>query len=158
MSGSISSLFNKERPWGNRFCRSLQKSNRKRIALDFFKKEQRQWFACDSSESLSKTSDSLEKKLFFECFWQFSPFVCQKSESFPLLFAQPLFFKEGRDRFALVALYKRDTMSKLIPSIFKKRNGSDSLFFRIELLFRSFDHKKRVIRSENQWSNSQPCY
>ena len=119
MSGSISSLFKKERLWGNRSCRSLQKSNRERIALDFFKKERRQWFACDSSESLSKTSDSLEKKLFFECFWQFSPFVCQKSESFPLLFAQPLFFNEGRDRFALVALYKRDTMSKLIPSIFK---------------------------------------
>ena len=119
MSGSISSLFKKERPWGNRSCRSLQKSNREQIALDFFKKERRQWFACDSSESLSKTSDSLEKKLFFECFWQFSPFVCQKSESFPLLFAQPLFFKEGRDRFALVALYKRDTMSKLIPWIFK---------------------------------------
>ena len=114
MSGSISSLF---WPWGNRSCHSLQKSNRERIALDFFKKERRQWFACDSSESLSKTSDSLEKNISLICFWQFFPFICQKSKS----------------------LYKRATVSDSHRSLMTKEWRSDSIFFTSKL---SFDHKK----------------
>ena len=33
-----------------------------------------------------KTIDSIEKNAFFVCFWHFSPFVCQKSESLPSIF------------------------------------------------------------------------
>ena len=68
-----------------------------------------------------KTINSLEKNVFFVWFWQFSPpFLSQKSESLLLLFAQSLFFKDQRDRLALVALCKRAIMSESLPSLFEK--------------------------------------
>ena len=72
-----------------------------------------------------------------------------KSESLKLLFAQSLFFKEQRERFALVHLYKRAIAIKSLPLPFtterlwafrsgrswQKSNGSNSLFFTSESLF-----------------------
>ena len=109
----------------------FKKSDRERMALDFFKKEQCQWFAHDSSELLSKTSDSLE----ITCFWQFftavPPFYAKKKQIAP------------------IALYKRVTVSELLPPLckkewlwtnwscrsLKKSDRSDSLFFTSESLF-----------------------
>ena len=160
MSKSLSSLFTKERLWTNPCCCSLQNSVRERIALNFFKKERRQWFTRDLSKLHSKNEQTFFICIqFLVCFGQFSPLFMPKEWIAPAPVAiRSVAFLKKINGINLVALYKRATMSKLIPSIFKKRNGSDSLFFRIELLFRSFDHKKRVIRSKNQWSNSQPCY
>ena len=59
---SLPSLLKKEQPWANRSRfsliwairsrRSLQKSNREQIALNFYEKERRHWLAIDSSKSL----------------------------------------------------------------------------------------------------------
>ena len=89
---------------------SLQRSDCEQIALDFYKKEQCQRFTCDLSELLSKKSYLLEKKVFCVCFWQFSPFSCQKSKSLLTLFAQSLFLKDRQDQFTLITLYKRATV------------------------------------------------
>ena len=116
-----------------------------------------------------KTSDLLEKILFIPCFYQFFtafPLFRPKSKSLPMLFVRSLFFKEQREWFALVALYKRVTVSELLLSLFtkeqpwavcsrcslQKSGGSDSP----ESLFFSFAHKKRAIRLKNQRANSQP--
>ena len=96
MSDLLSSLFKKERPWANRSCCS-------RFLL---KKEPRQWFACDSSVSLSKNERFSRKKMHFSyVFDSFPPRLCQKSESLPSLFAKSLFFKDRRDQFGLVLLW-----------------------------------------------------
>ena len=98
-----------EWPWANRSHCFLQERNRERfapIALDkraivseslssIFKKERHYWFARDASESLSKTSDLLEKIHFLvvvDSFSQFFPFFMSKSKSVPSLFAPSLFF------------------------------------------------------------------
>ena len=123
----------------------------------------------DSLSSLFKMSDheliaiSLfcwKKFVFFTCFWQFFtvfPFLCPRvNRSHPSLF-RCSFLKCDR---TLVALYKRVTMSKLLPSLFTKERlwaiqyrrslqksyGSNSLFSKSESLFCSFAHKKQVIR------------
>ena len=54
MSESLSSLFKKERPWANRSCCSLQKSNVSKSLSLLFNKEQHEWLARDSSKLLTK--------------------------------------------------------------------------------------------------------
>ena len=68
---------------------------------DLFLKKEQPW-ANSPRHYLQKSdvSDSLEKKEFFLCFWQFFPFFMPKSELLPFLFARSLFFKEQRERFA----------------------------------------------------------
>ena len=58
--------------------------------------------------------------MLFTAFTLFMP----KSESLPSLFTPSLFFKEGRQRFTLIALYKRATLSE---SLFRSQETSDSL-------------------------------
>ena len=75
-----------------------------------------------------------------------------KSKLLPLLSAQLLFFKEQRERFAVVALLKSVTVSELLLLLFTKEwlcaicsrthdktasDKSDLLFFMSESLFRS---------------------
>ena len=137
MSKSLSSFFSKK--W------------LEQIALDFFKIERCQWFACDSTKSLSKKwAISWEKK------HRFPHFLFQKSILLLLLFAQSLFFKDRWDRFTLAALYKRATVSKSLPSLFtkerpwanwsprslKKSDLSDSLFFH-QWIYLSITKNKR---------------
>ena len=111
--------------------------------------------------------------IFHECVWQFftafPPFMT-KSELQQPLFAPLLFFKEWREKFALVTLYKIETGSLLLQSLLtkeqpclirshcslQKSNGSDSLFSKSESLFRSFAHKKRAIRSKKTKSKFPP--
>ena len=62
------------------------------------------WAICPLKKS--NVSDSLAKK---QVIWQFFPFFMPKSESLMSLFAHCLLFKEGLERFAPVALYKRAT-------------------------------------------------
>ena len=99
-------------------------SDRERIAtLDFFKKEHRQWFARESSESLAKNMQFAQKRIFCMFLTVFLPFM-PKSESLPLLFAQSLFTKEWP-----WAICSRRS--------WQKSDGSDSLFFTSVSLFRS---------------------
>ena len=102
----------------------------------------------------------------FHCF---PPFMT-KSELQQPLFPPLLFFKEWREKFALVTLYKIETGSLLLQSLLtkeqpclirshcslQKSNGSDSLFSKSESLFRSFAHKKRAIRSKKTKSKFPP--
>ena len=134
----------KERLWSirshcsiNLSCRSLQKSDHERIALDFFKKDRPQRFACDSGKSLSKNDRFARKNVFFKWLLQFftvSPLFMLKSESLPSLFAQLLFYRvtvaihcrRHRERIAPVYLYNSATVSDLLPSFMTKEH---SLFF-----------------------------
>ena len=100
----------------------------------------------------------------------FPPFLCRKSESLPSLFTQSLFCKDRRDRFALVALYKRAIMCKSLLSLFtkerpwanwsrrslKKSDGSNSLSFTSKSLFHSFNHKNREICSNKDDQTPNP--
>ena len=104
VSDSLSLLFKKEWPWANR---SLQKSDR-------------ELFTCDSSESPSKMSDSIEK---IHIFLLLFPFFMPKRESLPSLFTQSLFFK---DRFALLPLYKSNREQIAPVALYKRASVSDS--------------------------------
>ena len=48
-------------------------------------------------------------------------------------------------------------VSKSLISLTKNERMSESLIFFSESLIRSFFDKKRAIRSEIKWANSQPC-
>ena len=61
------------------------------------------------------------------------------------------------ERFAQVDQRKWAIVSKSLRSLTKNERMSESLIFLSELLICSFLGKKRVIRSENQRANSQPC-
>ena len=135
MSDLLSSLFIKDRPWANLSLCSLQKSDCRSL------KKKCEWFARNSSESLLKTSNLLEKIHIFRLLFTAFPLFMPKSESLPSLFAPSLFFKEqpwanrscrslqkgNRERFAPVTFYKRAT-------------GAISSFSTAN---RSFAHKKK---------------
>ena len=110
MSKLLSSLLTKEQPWVICSGRSWQKSNRERIALDFFKKEQHQWFARDLNESLSKKERFTRKIVFFICFCQFFPHFMPKSSSLCRSLK-----KSDRERIAPLTLFKRATVSDSLP-------------------------------------------
>ena len=61
-----------------------------------------------------------EKKYFFVCFWQFPPLFIPKEWIAPIDHHYSIFFKDWRDRFILVDLWKRSTISESIPLIFQK--------------------------------------
>ena len=71
-----------------------------------------------------KTIDSIKKKnVCFVCFWQFSPFICQKIKTLPSIFDLRSFLKiDGIDLFS---------------SIFEKSHGIISIFFKIKSIFLS---------------------
>ena len=48
-------------------------------------------------------------------------------------------------------------VSKSLISLTKNERMSESLIFLSESIIRSFLDKKRAIRSEIKWANSQPC-
>ena len=60
------------------------------------------------------------------------------------------------ERFAQVIQRKWAIMSELLRSLTKNEWMSESLIVLSESLIRSFLDKKRVIRSEIKWANSQP--
>ena len=64
---------------------------------------------------------------------------------------------EQCEQIAQVAHQKWATMSKSLRSLTKNEQMSKLLVFLSKWLIRSFFCKKRAIRSENQWANSQPC-
>ena len=75
----------------------------------------------------------------FTMFWQFFtafPLFMLNSKSLLLLSAQSFFFIERRERFAIIALYKRATVSDLLTSLLKKS-------------------KKWAMHSKNQRAKSQ---
>ena len=102
--------------------------------------------------SSQKTINSLDKFAFLVCLWQFSLFFNAQKWIAPI--AHLPFFKEWFERFAHSHSLKRVTVSNSFRSImtkeqllairsgclgrsWQKSNGSDSLFFMSELLFRS---------------------
>ena len=67
-------------------------------------------------------------------------------------------FGEWCEGIAQVAYQKWATMSELLRSLTKNERMSQSLVYLSESLICSFFRKKRAIRSENPWANSQPCF
>ena len=72
-----------------------------------------------------KTNNYLEKlSIFhhvFDRFWLLFPFYALEQ------IAPLLFFKEQREQFVLIALYKRATGSDLLQSLFRSQKTSDSM-------------------------------
>ena len=133
MSTLLSLLLTKGHSW--------QKSDSKKIALDFFIKDQHQWFIWDSSKSLPKKPAICSKK---HMFWQISQFSPFSSKERPwAIRSRRSWQKSDREWFAPVA---QD----------KKRQERFALFHERIGLFRSFAHKKWGIRSKNRWGKSQP--
>ena len=106
MSDSLLLLFKKEQPWANRSCRFLKNSDCERIALDFFLKKRCQWFAHDSSKSISKNEGFAWNNFYFlyvfDRFSMLFPLLMPKSKLLPWLFAPLLFFKERREWFTII--------------------------------------------------------
>ena len=61
------------------------------------------------------------------------------------------------ERFAQVAQRKWAIVSESLRSLTKNERMNESLIFLSESLICSFLDKKRSIRSEIKWANSQPC-
>ena len=80
------------------YCRSLKKVDRDRIALVQYIFEKEGPWSNRSRRSLKKIEkiESLSKNVFFVCFWQFPPFLCQKSELLPSIFALRSFSRSNR--------------------------------------------------------------
>ena len=148
MSKLLSSLLTKEQPWVICSGRSWQKSNRERITLDFFKKEQHQYLLVIWMNCSQKRRDSLEKLYFSYVFVSFFPPFMPKSSSLCRSLK-----KSDRERIAPHTLFKRATVRIRSHYAWQKRDGSDLLFFTSESFFRS---QKLAIRSKNWWANSQP--
>ena len=79
LNDSLPLLFTKERTWAIRSDCSWQKSKCEQIALDFYWKERRQWFARDLSKLLSKNKQFARKTHIF--------YVLTAYYSFPSLYA-----------------------------------------------------------------------
>ena len=90
--------------------------------------------------NFQKTSDSLEKFVFFICFWQFSPLLCQEQITHITLLSFAL-FKERLERVAPVAHYKRAAVIDALTLLFKKEQKWDLLKKKSESHFRSFAQK-----------------
>ena len=106
----IFSIFKKDCPWSNRSRWSLKKINSEWIDLVDLWITKNDWF-------------DQEKKRMFVCFWQFSPFLCQKIKTLPSIFDLRSFLKiDGIDLFS---------------SIFEKSHGIISIFFKIKSIFLS---------------------
>ena len=100
-------------------------------------------------------SDLLQKIHIFHMFLtvcNFFPLLMPKSKSLPSLITQPLYFKKRREWFALVALYKKVTLSDSLRLLITKEQLRELLFFISELLFSSQKTKNLL---KNQWVNSQ---
>ena len=88
----------------------------------------------DSSDSLviwanhyKKNKRSTRNNAFLLYVCTVFPLFMQKERTLPSLLTQLLFSKEWREQFALIALYKRATVSEYFSISFKKRDVSDSL-------------------------------
>ena len=148
MIESILPLFKNGRPWANLYCCSLQKSDHEQITLDFFKTERRQWFACDSSVSLSKKQViRLEKHIFL---FFLAVFICQKSKSLPSLFKLSRSFLKIHGINSLSQLFTKEQpwANHSHLSLQKSRVGHQVLL-RSEriVLLRSFKERTVLLRS-----------
>ena len=105
------------------------RSDREQIAIDFFKKEQNQWLARDSSKLLSRREKFARKKRIFVCFWKFFTV-------FPLFYAQE----------------RIPPHYSLLSCSFLKRDGSDLLllFFKIERPWVNRSHRS-LQKSDHEW-------
>ena len=132
MSDSILSIFNKVQTWANRSRHSLKKSDRERIVLVdllkiatvseslsiYFRKS-------DISDSLMIRENHSQKNVFLVCFWLFSPFLCQKSESLMSIFTKEQPWADRSRR-----CFKKSDGSDSIRWIFKKDRRENSHFSR----------------------------
>ena len=176
--------FKKEQLWAIHSNSSLKKSDRERITLvafnirvtmseslsSLFKKE---WFAQDSSKSLSKTSWIRLKKLIFVIFHCFSPFLCPSCKSLPLLWRSLRsslicsFLKSNRSH-SLLSLfkkgwpwvnrschsYKKATMSDLLPLLFSKERQEQFAIFHPQIALSLFGSQKTSNSLKNRRVNS----
>ena len=173
MRESLLFFFTKERPWAICSGFSWQKSVRERIAVVDLKKKRQEWFARDSSKSLSNTRKFAKKNHIFHSFFQFFtsfPRFKPKSKLLLSLFVQSLraagaigsccsLLKSDDEQITPIALYKRVAVSDFLRSLKTIEWLERFALFHQQIglaLFRSFAHKKQAIRSKNRWVNSQP--
>ena len=170
VSDSLLSLFKKEPLWANQSRLTLKKSNCEQIAFVavynratlskllsiYLKKSDISDSRAIQANRFQKTSDLLEKNVFFVCFRQFSSFFMPKERIPPVaLHSVALFLrstgwirsccslqKNNHVQIASVVLYKRATLSKLIPTIFKKERREQFALFHEQIALSLFQSQK----------------
>ena len=118
MSKSISSLFKKERSWANCSCWSFKIATVSESLSIYFRKS-------DISDLLMIGENHSQKNVFLVCFWLFSPFLCQKSESLMSIFTKERPWADRSRR-----CFKKSDGSDSIRWIFKKDRRENSHFSR----------------------------
>ena len=113
----------------------------------------KEWFARDSSKSLSKNKWFAWKNKFFACFWQFVLILRPKSESLLSLFTQSLFFQERQEPFTLVAL--KSDCEQIAPVALRVICSCCS-WKRATGAICSFSLANGFFAHKNRWVNSQP--
>ena len=132
-------LKTNEQPWANRSGRSWQMSDRERFAQVAHDKWANERFA---------------KQIWLKSYFLIRFLYVKKTRvirSFPLFYWAMWANRSGRSP-------KMSEQSRLLRSLTKNEQMSESLNFLSESLIRSFFHKKRAICSENRWANSQPWF
>ena len=124
------------------------------------KKKRQEWFARDSSKSLSNTRKFAKKNHFivFFSFSHLSPVLSPTANCCAIRSCCSL-LKSDDERITPIALYKRVAVSDFLRSLKTIEWLERFALFHQQIglaLFRSFAHKKQAIRSKNRWVNSQP--
>ena len=81
-----------------------------------------------------------------------------KSELLPSLSAPLLFFKEGQEKFTLVTLYKKVTVSESLPRSLQKSDCDRFALFQQRIaisLFRSQKNKRFALKPKERIPNSE---
>ena len=101
---------------------------------------------------LQKTSNWLDKFIFFYVFDNFSPFVCPRANSSLRSSLICSFFKEQLERLAHVALYKRATMSDSLRLLMTKERPKRFALFqkRIPLLLICSQKTEQIDQKTNE--------
>ena len=122
MSNLLTLLFTKERPWVICSRRSLKRSD-----------------VSDSlvilANRLQKTRNSLEKFVFFVCFWQFFPFICPRANS--------------SSSSLLIHSFLKSNLSNWLPSLFTKERQERFTHFH-ERIALSITKNKRIAQKSDK--------
>ena len=89
-------------------------------------------------------------------FFPFPPYLYSRANGSRRSLLCYTFLKSERSDLRIAPVHKRAIVSYSLPSLLKKEQKRDSLFFSSESLFLSFAHENLVICPKNQRGNSQP--
>ena len=154
---SLRLLRTNERLWANCSDCSGKKSDSEKITQaahdkqvtmsewlsSLCKKERHEWFACDSSKLLSKMSNSLRKKTYF--------MFLTLLHCFPFLYP-----RANLSRRSSLSLYKRVTVSDLLPSFMTKERRARFALFHEQIALSLTKNERFAWKTYEQILNPGP--